>query len=70
MSVLNGIRIVEFEGLGPCPFCGMLLADLGAEVILIERKDGASMGNRAIFNRSKKSIALDLKAKIAPRNCT
>ncbi len=61
MSVLNGIRVVEFEGLGPCPFCGMLLADLGAEVFLIERKNGANMGSSAVYNRGKKSIALDLK---------
>lgn len=65
MSVLSGIRIVEFEGLGPCPFCGMLFADLGAEVILVERKGGANMGPSAIFNRGKKSIALDLKNEAA-----
>ena len=44
MSVLEGVRIVEFEGLGPGPFCGMLLADLGADVILIERKGSADAG--------------------------
>jgi alpha-methylacyl-CoA racemase len=60
-AVLSGIRIVEFEGLGPCPFCGMLLADLGADVILIERKGAAGMGQSAIFKRGKRSIVLDLK---------
>ncbi|MEO1240809.1 MAG: CaiB/BaiF CoA-transferase family protein [Pseudomonadota bacterium] len=65
MGVLNGIRIVEFEGLGPCPFCGMLFADLGADVILIERKGGADMGRGAVFNRGKRSIALDLKNEAA-----
>ncbi|MEO1285672.1 MAG: CoA transferase, partial [Pseudomonadota bacterium] len=35
--MLSGIRIVEFEGLGPAPFAGMLLADLGAEVIVVHR---------------------------------
>ncbi|HBS33555.1 MAG TPA: hypothetical protein DEA50_00560, partial [Parvularcula sp.] len=35
MSVLKGLRVVEFEGLGPGPFCGMLFADLGADVILV-----------------------------------
>lgn len=60
MSILSGVRIVEFEGLGPGPFCGMLFADLGAEVILIERPGGMS-GRETIFRRGKKSIALDLK---------
>lgn len=59
--MLRGARIVEFEGLGPGPFCGMLLADLGADVILIERPDGAAGGPGAIFRRGKRSIALDLK---------
>lgn len=63
MGVLSGIRIVEFEGLGPGPFCGMLLADLGADVILIERRSGAVApgGPAAIFKRGKRSITLDLK---------
>lgn len=61
MNVLNGVRIVEFEGLGPGPFCGMLLADLGANVILVERKGGAAAGPAAIHRRGKRSIALDLK---------
>lgn len=60
MSILKGVRVVEFEGLGPGPFCGMLLADLGAEVILIERPDSVS-GPGTIYRRGKKSIALDLK---------
>ncbi len=59
--MLEGVRIVEFEGLGPGPFCGMLLADLGADVILIERKGGADAGAAAIYKRGKRSIALDLK---------
>ncbi|GJL93163.1 CaiB/BaiF CoA transferase family protein [Hyphococcus sp.] len=61
MSVLSGVKIVEFEGLGPGPFCGMLLADLGADVILIERKGGADAGKAAIYKRGKRSIMLDLK---------
>jgi crotonobetainyl-CoA:carnitine CoA-transferase CaiB-like acyl-CoA transferase len=59
MSVLKGLRVVEFEGLGPGPFCGMLLADLGADVILIGRAGAAATG--ALFNRGKRVIALDLK---------
>jgi crotonobetainyl-CoA:carnitine CoA-transferase CaiB-like acyl-CoA transferase len=59
MGVLSGLRIVEFEGLGPGPFCGMLLADLGADVILIGRAGGGASG--AVFNRGKRVISLDLK---------
>ncbi len=61
MGVLSSIRVVEFEGLGPGPFCGMHLADLGADVILIERKGGMTTGPGAVFKRGKRSIALDLK---------
>ncbi|GJL94091.1 MAG: alpha-methylacyl-CoA racemase [Hyphococcus sp.] len=61
MGVLSGIRVVEFEGLGPGPFCGMHLADLGADVILIERKGGMATGPGAVFKRGKRSIILDLK---------
>lgn len=64
-GILSGIRIVEFEGLGPAPFCGMLLADLGADVIVIERKGGADAGAAAIFKRGKRSIVLDLKDQTA-----
>lgn len=66
MSVLSGVRIVEFEGLGPGPFCGMLLADLGAEVVLVERPDGMS-GPGTVYRRGKKSITLDLKKAAARR---
>jgi crotonobetainyl-CoA:carnitine CoA-transferase CaiB-like acyl-CoA transferase len=59
--MLSGLRIVEFEGLGPGPFCGMHFADLGADVILIERAGSSGGGKAAIFNRGKRSIALDLK---------
>jgi len=66
MGVLSGIRVIEIAGLGPGPFCGMLLADMGAEVILIERantgkNDPLALGKNAIFNRGKRSLALDLK---------
>ena len=39
MGPLQGIKIVEFSGIGPGPYCGMLLADLGADVIRISRKE-------------------------------
>ena len=66
MSILSGIRVLEFEGIGPAPFCGMTLADLGAEVIVIERLTDKhsplqDLGDKNITKRGKKSIALDLK---------
>lgn len=65
---LAGIRVIEFGGIGPAPFCGMLLADMGANVTLIERPQGTLSaqlfggGRRTIANRGKRSIAVDLKA--------
>ncbi len=61
MGVLHGLRVVEFEGLGPGPFCGMLLADLGADVMLIERPGAAGASPASLFKRGKRSIVLDLK---------
>lgn len=70
MGPLKGIKVVEVAGIGPAPVTGMILADLGAEVILVERKgenpnaatvDPAKMGGAAFFKRGKQSIALDLK---------
>lgn len=64
---LAGIKVVEFAGIGPGPFCGMLLADMGAEVTLLERAGGtfASQlfggGRKAVANRGKKSLCIDLK---------
>lgn len=64
---LAGIKVVEVAGIGPGPFCGMLLADMGAEVTLLERAGGtfASQlfggGRKAVANRGKKSLCIDLK---------
>lgn len=65
MSALRGLKVLELAAIGPAPFCGMLLADFGAEVIRIERpatKRGltAELG-RDVLNRGKRSIAIDLK---------
>ena len=62
-SPLHGIRIVEFAGIGPGPFCGMMLADHGAEVIRIDRaaKGGITIDAKDPLLRNRKSIALDLK---------
>jgi len=59
MPTLSGLRIIEFAGIGPGPFAGMMLADHGAEVIRVERL-GARLGPTALA-RSRRSIALDLK---------
>jgi alpha-methylacyl-CoA racemase len=63
MGPLHGVRIVELAGLGPAPFCGMMLADLGADVIRVER-DAARAGAQAPkdpLQRTRRSIVLDLK---------
>jgi alpha-methylacyl-CoA racemase len=57
---LSGIRIVEFAGIGPGPFCGMMLADHGAEVIRIERPGARHLSSDA-FTRSRRTIAIDMK---------
>jgi alpha-methylacyl-CoA racemase len=57
---LAGLRIIEFAGIGPAPFCGMMLADHGAEVIRIDRP-GAALNPRDPLSRGRKSICLDMK---------
>ncbi|MGY4157957.1 alpha-methylacyl-CoA racemase [Bradyrhizobium sp. USDA 4461] len=63
MGVLKGMKVVEISGMGPGPFCGMLLADLGADVIAVERPaaDAGCARPTEIYNRGKRSIILDLK---------
>ena len=66
MGPLAGLKIVEFAGIGPGPFAAMLLADLGAEVIRLDRKEPAALGLRRppqfdYALRNRKSIRLDLK---------
>ena len=64
MGPLKGIKIIEMAGIGPGPFCGMVLADLGAEVIRVDRASAKGTGSRQeASNRGKKSIAVDLKSK-------
>lgn len=58
---LVGVKIVEFAGIGPGPFCGMLLADMGADVVRIDRAESAGRGHLDLANRGKRSIAVDLK---------
>ena len=60
--VLDGVRVIELAGIGPAPFCGMMLADHGAEVIRIDRP-GANVEEQQcdVLLRSRRSITLDLK---------
>ena len=64
MGVLSGYKIIELSGIGPGPLCGMLFADLGAEVIRVDRKNTVMPNQQPKFDitgRSKKSICLNLK---------
>lgn len=61
MGPLKGLRVIELEGLGPAPFCGMMLADMGAEVISVARRTNTDARPGAVSERGKKSIALNLK---------
>ena len=61
MGPLQGIRIIELAGLGPAPFAGMMLADMGAEVIRVERAVPDSNAPFDPLARNRKSIACDLK---------
>jgi alpha-methylacyl-CoA racemase len=60
---LEGLRIVELGGIGPAPFCGALLADLGADVVRIDRATPPEFLPPAFdaYNRNKRSIVVDLK---------
>ena len=61
--MLNGVRVIEIEGLGPGPFAAMMLADLGADVTVIHRpaKPDALTSDPSLIDRGKRSIVLDLK---------
>ncbi len=62
MGPLKDIKIIEMAGIGPAPFCGMILADMGAEVISVDRITSAGRGSSAdIASRGKKSIAIDIR---------
>ncbi|MGW1818355.1 CaiB/BaiF CoA transferase family protein [Streptomyces sp. NPDC002125] len=62
---LAGVRVVELAGIGPGPFAAMLLADLGADVVRVDRPGGSVIGIEPAFdltNRNKRSVLVDLKA--------
>ncbi len=58
---LAGVRVVEFAGIGPGPFCGMLLSDLGADVVRIDRGAGGAGRPADVVGRGRRSIGLNLK---------
>jgi alpha-methylacyl-CoA racemase len=67
MGPLAGVRVLEFEAIGPGPFCGMMLADMGADVLLVDRRidPGAGLGPDRWFDlmlRGRRSVTLDLKS--------
>ena len=66
MGPLKGLRVIELAGIGPCPMCAMLLAELGADVVRVDRLADSGLGigmapEYHLLNRSRPSIAVDLK---------
>ena len=75
MGPLAGLRILEFEAIGPGPFCGMMLADMGADVLLVDRPQDPGLGFARerwydVMLRGRRSVTLDLKTTdgVAPRS--
>ncbi len=73
MGPLKGYKVVELAGIGPGPMCGMLLAELGADVLTIDRIQTAGLGSSAgmparfhLLRRSRRSAAVDLKNPAGP----
>ncbi|MYT45837.1 CoA transferase, partial [Streptomyces sp. SID5471] len=66
---LSGVRVVELAGIGPGPFAAMLLADLGADVVRVDRPGGSGLGIDPAYditNRNKRSVLVDLKSAEGP----
>ena len=66
MGPLHGLKVVELAGIGPCPMCAMLLAELGADVVRVDRLADSGLGigmapHLQLLNRSRPSVAVDLK---------
>ena len=67
MGPLKGLRVIELAGIGPGPFCAMLLADMGADVVRIDRTEASDLGvpmdkRFDVNGRNRRSVALDLKS--------
>ena len=61
MGPLTGFKVIELAGIGPGPMCAMLLADMGAEIIRIDRVNPPSSGGVDLLNRGRRSVSVDLK---------
>ena len=66
MGVLSGYKIIEFAGIGPAPMCAMLLSDMGAEILRLDRAEDANLGINTeskynLLGRGRRSIGVDLK---------
>ncbi|HEX4741180.1 MAG TPA: CaiB/BaiF CoA-transferase family protein [Caulobacteraceae bacterium] len=66
---LSDLKILEFAGIGPGPFCGMLLSDLGADVVRIDRKGPGRASPSDVTARGRRSVAMDLKSPAAVETC-
>src|SRR5258705_9296075 len=67
MGPLGGVKVLEFEAIGPAPFAGMLLADMGADVLVIDRPETPGLGLKRerwydVLMRGKRSVTLDMKS--------
>lgn len=62
MGPLSGFRIIELAGIGPGPFCGMMLSDMGAEVIRVDRLSSSTEAPKDVLARNRRSVAVDLKS--------
>jgi crotonobetainyl-CoA:carnitine CoA-transferase CaiB-like acyl-CoA transferase len=67
MGPLAGLRVLEFEAIGPGPFCGMMLADMGADVLVVDRPEDPRLGLERerrydLLLRGRRSVTLDLKS--------
>src|SRR3954469_7596266 len=60
---LSGVRVVELAGIGPGPYACLLLAELGADVIRVDRPGGSGLGVTDGLNRSRPCVAIDLKTR-------
>ena len=72
MGPLAGIKIIELAGIGPGPMCAMLLADMGATVLRIDRPGGSDLGLQRplrydLLLRGRRSVAVDLKSRTERR---
>ena len=69
---LSGVRVVELAGIGPGPFAAMMLADLGADVVRVDRPDGGALQiaspDRDILFRGRPNVLIDLKSPRDPTN--